>query len=92
LNQNPILAIPFTDNSTLTNDALLVAYPGLRTGLIQYFCSSRVVGNDLYGRIRLPRSGTAGSISSGWHYNRIADGIDIRSSSTVTEVAWQHSQ
>lgn len=85
-NDNPILAIPFTDNSTDTNDALLVAYPSLRTGSISVRGTSGVVGNDLYGRYLLCRDPNSRiDFLTGWHYNRISDTVEIRSSSTVTE-------
>ena len=85
-NQNPILAIPFTDNSTGTNDALLVAYPGLRSGSISVEGRSGLVGNDLYGRHLLCRDPNSRvDFITGWHYNRLNDIVQIRSTSTVTE-------
>jgi hypothetical protein len=85
-NDNPILAIPFIDNTTDTNDALLVAFPGLRTGSIRIQGRSGVVGNDLYGRHLLCRDPNSRlDFITGWHYNRIADTVEIQSSSTVTE-------
>lgn len=85
-NQNPILAIPFTDNSTGTNDALLVAYPGLRTGSINIQGTSGILGNDLYGRYLLCRDPNSRlDFITGWHYNRISDRVEISSTSTVTE-------
>lgn len=84
---NPVLAIPFRDFNTGTNDALLVAYPGLRTGEIHVAASSSVLGHDVYTRWLLCRD-CDGRLDflTGWHYARIADGIEIRSRSTVTEV------
>jgi hypothetical protein len=84
---NPVLAIPFQDFSTGANDAQLVAYPGLRTGEIHVAASSSVLGHDVYTRWLLCRD-CDGRLDflTGWHYTRIADGIEVRSRSTVTEV------
>jgi hypothetical protein len=85
--QNPVLAIPFHDFATDANNALLVAYPGLRTGEIHIGSTSSVLGNDVYGRFLVCRdcNGRLDFIT-GWNYTRVADNVEINSTSTVTEV------
>ncbi|HZN35389.1 MAG TPA: BBP7 family outer membrane beta-barrel protein [Pirellulaceae bacterium] len=85
--QNPVLAIPFTDANSDTNDALLIAYPGLRTGSIGVRGSSEVLGNDVYGRFLLCRDCDSRlDFITGWNYTRVNDSVTIRSSATVTEI------
>ena len=83
----PVLAIPFFDFDAGANDALLVAYPGLRTGVVAVTGSQSVFGNDVYGRYLLCRDcNNRLDFITGWHYSRIADNLDVRSRSTVTEI------
>lgn len=83
--QNPVLAIPFFDNTANANDALLVAFPGLRSGEIDISNSSDIIGNDLYTRFLLCRDCNCRiDFITGWNYSRISDEIAIRSRSTVT--------
>lgn len=85
--ENPVLAIPFTDAATGLNDALLVAYPGLRTGTINITGTSEVLSNDVYGRFLICRGCDSRlDFITGWNYTRINDTVSIHSSSTVTEV------
>ncbi len=85
--QNPVLAIPFVDATAGTNEALLVAYPGLRTGSIAIDANSEVLGNDVYGRFLICRDCDSRlDFITGWHMSRINDSLTIRSSSTITEV------
>jgi hypothetical protein len=85
-NNVPVLAIPFRDFATGNNDALLVAYPGLRSGSITVSGSSSIIGNDVYGRILLCRDCNCRlDFITGWNYTRVADEIRIGSRSTVTE-------
>lgn len=85
--KNPVLAIPFTDAGTGTNDALLVAYPGLRTGSIAVTGTSEILGNDLYGRFLICRDCNSRlDFLTGWNYTRVNDSVSIRSNSMVTEV------
>jgi hypothetical protein len=85
--QRPVLAIPFFDVDADQNDALLVAYPGLRSGEIHVAGTSEVLGNDIYGRFLLCRGCNSRlDFITGWHFSRINDGVEIRSQSTVTEV------
>lgn len=81
--ENPILAIPnITDG---VNDALLVAYPGLRSGEIQVTGVSDVIGNDVYGRFLLCRDCTGRlDFITGWNYTRLEDQVQIRSQQTET--------
>jgi Putative beta barrel porin-7 (BBP7) len=83
---NPVLAIPFFNATTSQNDALLVAYPGLRSGEIHIVGNSGILGNDVYGRFLLSRNCDSRlDFITGWNYTRINDGIEIRSRSIVTE-------
>ena len=52
---NPVLAIPFFNFDADQNEALLVSYPGLRSGSIDVDASSEVFGNDLYVRMLICR-------------------------------------
>ncbi|HMC12591.1 MAG TPA: BBP7 family outer membrane beta-barrel protein, partial [Pirellulaceae bacterium] len=86
-NNVPVLAIPFHDVASGANDALLVAYPGLRTGAITITGSSSLIGNDVYGRFLLCRDCKSRlDFITGWNYTRVADDVAIRSRSTVTEI------
>lgn len=83
----PVLAIPFRDIAAGANDALLVAYPGLRSGEISVSGTSSVLGNDVYGRYLLCRDNICRlDFLTGWHYARVADQVQMNSSSTVTEI------
>ncbi len=83
----PVLAIPFFDFDAGANDALLIAYPGLRSGVVTVTGSQSIFGNDVYGRYLLCRDcNNRLDFITGWHYSRIADNLDIRSRSTVTEI------
>jgi hypothetical protein len=85
-NNIPVLAIPFHDFDTGVNDALLVAYPGLRTGNINITSTSSFFGNDVYGRFLLCRDcNTRIDFITGWNYTRLADNLGIQSVQTVTE-------
>jgi hypothetical protein len=85
-NNVPVLAIPFHDLDTGNNDALLVAYPGLRTGTIGVTSTSSFLGNDVYSRILLCRDcNTRIDFLTGWNYTRLADDVVIQSVQTVTE-------
>ena len=84
--ENPVLAIPFVDNTTNTNDALLVAYPGLRSGEIHVLGNSSIIGSDVYTRILLCRDCNCRiDFITGWNYTKINDEMQIRSRQTVTE-------
>jgi hypothetical protein len=83
--QNPVLAIPFTD-VTNGNDALLVAFPGLRSGQVNFSASSNVIGNDVYARFLICRDHDSRlDFLTGWHYSRIEDSIQLRSRVTITD-------
>jgi hypothetical protein len=82
-----VLAIPFFNVDDDANDALLIAYPGLRSGSINISGTSEVLGNDIYARFLLCRDCDSRiDFITGWHYSRMNDGVEIRSESTVTEV------
>jgi hypothetical protein len=86
-NNVPVLAIPFRDLDTGNNDALLVAYPGLRTGEININNASSFFGNDVYARFLLCRDcNTRIDFITGWNYTRLADNMSINSQQTVTEI------
>lgn len=85
-NNVPVLAIPFHDFDTGNNDALLVAYPGLRTGNVNIASTSSILGNDVYGRFLLCRDcNTRIDFITGWNFMRLADNVAIQSVQTVTE-------
>jgi hypothetical protein len=82
--QNPVLAIPFFDEVTDVNDAVLIAYPGLRTGEIQISNSSDIVGNDVYARFLLCRDCNCRiDFITGWNYTRLEDEVQIHSRLTI---------
>jgi hypothetical protein len=83
----PVLAIPFRDIAAGGNDALLVAYPGLRSGEINVAGTGSVLGNDVYARFLLCRDNICRlDFITGWNYTRVADEVQINSRSTVTEI------
>lgn len=84
--QNRVLAMPFFNDDLGMEDALLVAYPGLREGSIDISDSSEVFGNDLYAKILFCRT-NSGRIDfiTGYHFSRINDFMAIRSLTAVTE-------
>ncbi len=82
---NPVLAIPFIDVDT--EEALLLAYPGLATGSVDVRGSSEVLGNDLYARFLICRDCDSRlDFVTGWSFSRINDDLRIRGNTTVTEV------
>jgi hypothetical protein len=83
-NDVPVLAVPFVDFDTGNNDALLVAFPGLRSGSVNVSGSSSVFSNDVYWRCLLCRDCyTRLDFITGWNYSRVADEVNIN---TRTEV------
>ena len=84
---NPIIARPFTDIGTGTEDAFLVAFPGVRTGSINVSSQSEILGADVLLRQRISR-GACGELDLllGYQTARIDEHLIISSSSTVTEV------
>jgi hypothetical protein len=83
-NNVPVLAVPFIDFATGANEALLVAFPGQRTGSINISGTSSVLGNDVYLRFLLCRDCNHRlDFITGWNYTRVADEIQIRSQFTV---------
>jgi hypothetical protein len=84
---NPVLAVPFRDVDADDNEAILIAFPSLRSGEIHIAANSDIVGNDLYGRFLLCRDHDSRlDFITGWHYSRIKDAVAIRTRSTITEV------
>ena len=83
-NNVPVLAVPFVDFSTGNNDAVLIAFPGLRFGSINVSSSSNIIGNDVYARFLLCRDCNHRlDFITGWNYTRVADEVQIRTRSTV---------
>jgi hypothetical protein len=83
--ENSILAIPFFDVSGNQNDALLVAYPGLRNGSIDITGSSEVLLNDAYARLLFCK-GCYGRIDllAGYTFSRFNENLYMLSNSVVT--------
>ena len=80
----PVLAVPFRDFTAGANDAVLIAYPGLRTGNITVTGSSSVIGNDVYTKILLCRDCiNRWDFITGWNYTRVADDVAMRTRSTI---------
>jgi hypothetical protein len=80
----PVLAVPFFDFNAGANDALLVAYPGLRTGNISVISSSSIIGNDVYAKILLCRDCiNRWDFITGWNYTRVADDVAMRTRTTI---------
>jgi hypothetical protein len=80
---NPVLAVPVVDFATGNNDAVLVAYPGLRTGSISVGGESELYGNDVYGRFLLCRNCVSRwDFITGYHFSRINDSLELTASIT----------
>ena len=80
---NPVLAVPVVDFTTGDNNAVLVAYPGLRSGSISVGGESKLYGNDVYGRFLLCRNCVSRwDFITGWHYSRIDDSLALTASTT----------
>jgi hypothetical protein len=83
-NDVPVLAVPFHDFNANANDALLIAYPGLRTGNISVIGSSSLVGNDVYTKILLCRDCiNRWDFITGWNWTRIGDDVALRTRTTI---------
>jgi hypothetical protein len=77
---NPVLAIPFETLNPVANDALVISYPGLREGEINFTANSEILGNDVYGRFLLCRGGICRiDFITGYHFSRVNDAILMRS-------------
>lgn len=78
--QNPVLAIPFSTINPVANDALVISYPGIREGEINFTADSEVLGNDVYGRFLLCKGGICRiDLITGYHFSRVNDAILMRS-------------
>ena len=78
--QNPVLAIPFETINPVANDALVISYPGLREGEINFVGNSEVFGSDVYGRFLLCRNCISRiDLITGYHFSRVDDQIVMRS-------------
>jgi hypothetical protein len=83
----PVLAIPFVNFTSGANDALLIAYPGLRSGAINVALNSSLISNDVYARFLLCRDWCHRlDFITGWNYTRVNEDAALRTTSTVTEV------
>jgi hypothetical protein len=83
----PVLAIPFVNFATGANDALLIAYPGLRSGEINVALNSSLISNDVYAKFLLCRDWCHRlDFITGWNYTRVDEDAELRTVSTVTEV------
>jgi len=81
----PVLAVPFVDFAAGTNEALLVAYPGLRNGSVNAQAQSSLFGNDVYGRFLLCRDCNHRlDFITGWNYTRVWDDVQINTRSVET--------
>jgi Putative beta barrel porin-7 (BBP7) len=86
-NNVPVLAVPFFDRAAGANDAALIAFPGLRTGSINASATSSLLGNDVYFRYLMCRDCNHRlDFITGWNYTRVADEVQLRTRSTVTEI------
>jgi hypothetical protein len=82
---NPVLAIPFFNFDADQNEALLVSYPGLRSGEIDIDATSEVFGNDLYLRLLLCRDCDSRlDFITGYSFARLNDNLRIRSQAVLT--------
>jgi hypothetical protein len=81
----PVLAVPFFDFAAGTNEALLVAYPGLRNGNVNVLAQSSLFSNDVYGRFLLCRDCNHRlDFITGWNYTRLWDDVQINTRSVET--------
>ena len=77
-NGNPILARPFFNTVTGTQDALLVAYPGISHGSINVTAENHTSGFDIYFR-KLLLSGYCNRFDfiGGYHTSKVKDTVEI---------------
>jgi hypothetical protein len=80
---SPIIARPFFNESTMAEDALVIAYPGERSGSIEVLSDAQLYGGDVF----LRKSGGllgcgAFDLIAGYRYSHIGEGLRISSQST----------
>ena len=82
--QEPVIARPFYDIDNERQDALLVAFPGLRTGNLRIQATNEVLGADAYVRMLLMKTcyGRIDAIG-GYQFSRINDDFRIVSNTTA---------
>jgi len=80
----PVIARPFFDIDNERQDALLVAFPGLRTGSLRVQATNEVLGADAYVRMLLMKTcyGRIDAIG-GYTFSRINDEFRIVSNTTA---------
>ena len=90
---NPIIGRPFfnvSDNQVAAQDALLVAFPGIRTGNISVLTSSDVLGGDAFLRRVIYRDCAARvDLVLGYQFARIDESLTIQSSTNAQDLGAQ---
>lgn len=85
---SPVLARPFYDVATLSNNAVLLAYPGF-TGPSSVSVSSHsevLSGEFLYRHLALESDDSRLDFLAGYHFSRIDEDLNINSLTTVIGV------
>ncbi len=85
-NSQPVIARPFYDIDNDRQDALLVAFPGLRSGSLYVQATNEVLGADAYVRMLLMKTcnGRIDAIG-GYQFSRINDDFRIVSNTLALE-------
>lgn len=81
---NPIIARPFFNVDFASQDAFLVAFPGVSTGSINVRATNDILGTDAYLRANAWfGQGYTVDVFGGYEFMRLDDDLRISSSSTV---------
>ena len=81
---NPILARPFFNVTTASQDAFLVAFPGVTTGSINVRATNEILGTDAYFRTNAWNGrGYSIDVFGGYEFMRFDDDLRIQTSSTI---------
>lgn len=76
--QQPVIARPFYDFDNDQADALLVAFPGLRSGNLNVWATNEVLGADFYARMLLLNTCNGRvDLIGGYQFSRINDDFRI---------------
>ncbi|MBM4002434.1 MAG: hypothetical protein FJ295_03990 [Planctomycetes bacterium] len=77
-----------TDNQVIQQDALVVAFPGVRTGTVIVDTTSEVIAGDAYLRRLISDNGRLRvELQYGYQFSRIAESLTVRSETNALDLA-----